>query len=162
MTLDFSIAAVEVRRHWKNAFNIPRENYFQPKFLFPDTLSNKYKGKIKMFQTCKIQKKNLRLMFPSLGSHWRMLYHDEGITQKEEGLQSSKGEGQREFPPCWWREVPGQELWGRPRNQPSRLEQSVEDSRKNFSRKFWSSIDLRRKKMCIKNHLQSCWKYGKT
>lgn len=66
MTLDFSIAAVEVRRHWKNAFNIPRENYFQPKFLFPDTLSNKYKGKIKMFQTCKIQKKKFTSDVPFL------------------------------------------------------------------------------------------------
>lgn len=36
-------------------------------------------------------------MFPSLGSHWRMLYHDEGITQKEEGLQCSKGGGKENF-----------------------------------------------------------------
>ena len=37
--LDFSIATLEVRRCWKNAFTIPRKNYFKPKFLFPVTLS---------------------------------------------------------------------------------------------------------------------------
>lgn len=49
MALDFSKVALDVRRLWKNAFIIPRENYLQPRFLFLATLLKKYEDKIKAF-----------------------------------------------------------------------------------------------------------------
>lgn len=57
MALYLSIVTLEVRRLRKNAFIIPRENYFQPRFLFLATLLKKYEDKIKAFSNMQNTKK---------------------------------------------------------------------------------------------------------
>lgn len=67
MALDFLVAILEVRRHWKNAFTIPKETYFQHKFLFLPMLSIKYEGKIKTFLNIQNTKEKILSIISSLG-----------------------------------------------------------------------------------------------
>lgn len=128
------IATLEVRRHWKNAFTVPKESYFLPKFLFLTTLSNNYEGKIKIlskhskYTCCILSWKPLE----DAPWWWRsnqergslvMLWRTgaKGISKVLVKDDSSEG--------------------GLGTNQ-SRRKQNTEDSRKNFSRKFWLSTGL--------------------
>lgn len=67
MALDFLVATLEVRRHWKNAFTIPKETYFQPKFLFLAMLSIKYEGKIEIFSNIQNTKEKIISIISFLG-----------------------------------------------------------------------------------------------
>lgn len=67
MALDFLVATLEVRRHWTNAFTIPRETYFQPKFLFLAKLSINYEGKIKIFSNIQNTKEKIMSIISFLG-----------------------------------------------------------------------------------------------
>lgn len=49
MALNFSIATLEVKRLWKNAFTISRENDFQPTFLSLAMLSINRRLKYRYF-----------------------------------------------------------------------------------------------------------------
>ena len=100
-------------------------------------------------------------MYPFLGSQWKML-HDEGVTKKEEeGLWSNNAEGKGNFQDAGeGKSQNDSDGAGLGTNQ-FRLEKNIENSNKNFSRKFWLLIDLRSKKDCIMNQfaeLLELWK----
>lgn len=57
MGLDFSIATLEARRQWSNAFKMKASN-FKPIILYPTKLTTKCAGRIKTFFTHVISEKD--------------------------------------------------------------------------------------------------------